>query len=184
MISVFPATTAAAALASFGDLLGEEEAAAVELLLAMTFVVEALPITPTATEGVEEMFVCCFCETDDIGVGALEKRLIPVVELIEDLCCCTMAGSFDDPVSTVVGVAAALLVGDGLDGRFSVILLSADGEGKFVSLLIVLTDALLSQLMPELTDLPLLKPLELDVLFPNPLIWLCLLAAIFCCTPF
>jgi hypothetical protein len=60
--------------------------------------------------------------------------------------------------------------------EFSLILLNADGEGKFVSLLNVLTEEL-SQLTPELTDLPLLKPLELEVLFPNPLICVCLLPA-------
>ena len=38
-----------------------------------------------------------------------------------------------------------------------------------MSLLKVLTEEL-SPLTPELTDLPLLNPLELDVLFPNPLI--------------
>ena len=36
-----------------------------------------------------------------------------------------------------------------------------------MSLLKVLTEEL-SPLTPELTDLPLLKPLELEVLFPNP----------------
>ena len=62
------------------------------------------------------------------------------------------------------------------EAAFSLILLNADGEGKFVSLLNVLTEEL-SQLTPELTDLPLLKPLELEVLFPNPLICVCLLPA-------
>ena len=151
---MFPATTAAAALANFGDLLGDAE------LLATMFADGFLLVAPINV-GFE---FCCFAG-DDEGVDAREKRFIPE---IEDLCCCTDTVEFFEVVVSCCTLYALVLV-----GVFSLILLSADGEGKLVSLLKVLADEL-SQLIPEPTDLPLLKPLELDVLFPSPLIWDCL----------
>ena len=97
---------------------------------------------------------------DEVGAEALENRLIPE---IDDFC---WGGGIEGGLGALEACCAvAVFAAEGL----SLILRSADGEGKFVSLLNVLTEEL-SQLTPELTDLPLLNPLELEVRFPNPLI--------------
>jgi hypothetical protein len=150
---VFPATTAAAALANLGDLFGDAEFLA-------TMYVDVFLFTAPGKAGLE---ICGFAG-DEAGVVALENRLIPEIEDLCWFCCPGTVGGF--------GLFAPCSVLPDVE-EFSVILLNADGEGKFVSLLNVLTEEL-SQLTPELTDLPLLKPLELEVLLPNPLICVCL----------
>ena len=69
---MFPATTAAAALASFGDLFGDDE------FLAITFEETVLLTVPG-----KAMPVFCVLAGEEAGVVALENRLIPD---IDDLC--------------------------------------------------------------------------------------------------
>ena len=110
--------------------------------------------------------ICGFAG-DEAGVVALENRLIPEIAGLCWDCCPGTVGGFG-----LLMACSALPAFD--EGVFSLILLKADGEGKFVSLLNVLTEEL-SQLTPELTELPLLNPLELEVRLPKPLICVCLL---------
>ena len=69
---MFPATTAAAALANLGDLFGDAEFLA-------TMFVDVFLFTAPGKAGLE---VCGFAG-DEAGVVALENRLIPE---IDDLC--------------------------------------------------------------------------------------------------
>ena len=66
---MFPATTAAAALASFGDLFGDDE------FLAITFEDTVLLTVPG-----KAMPVFCVLAGEEAGVVALENRLIPDTE--------------------------------------------------------------------------------------------------------
>lgn len=70
---MFPDTTAAAALANFGDRLGDAE------FRAITFEDTVLPTVPG-----KAMPELCVLAGDDAGVVALENLLIPD---IEDFCC-------------------------------------------------------------------------------------------------
>ena len=70
---MFPATTAAAALASFGDRFGDAE------FLATTFEDTVLLTVPGSA-----MPELCVLAGDEAGVVALENLLIPD---IEDFCC-------------------------------------------------------------------------------------------------